>query len=502
MVESSGPLPEVAALPNPLPVVEGSGEGAAAEPEPEPVIRSVPKLATTQLGTAGGELTAGTYRVTIPGLSEALEEVTFAPLLPTDLVEPGPISQVLAAADLQPRYTVTEGMMQLRFPLDPPQEPGTDVQLLTFNRSMDAFFVVDETRVSSDGTVTFRTNMFSQYAVIAAPQLAATSDCEGDSLALRQQIPNRSELNVVGRVERDRRMPRSTAFSVLADLRFFPGAERILFKNEERRLDRNPNDVVYDEDFLVDPRLAGPTIELGRLVQERWIDPVSGGPAFQLRITDAYDSMIEHSSTSNHYRGLAVDLTLSPVPAANLERRREYYGVLGRLSVCAGYDFVHFENRHHIHASSRPTRVAFVEETESGGTRIIVSDLDGTDRVDLSAQTGFPCGSHSITGLAFSEDGRFLDVVTEDEGATRSGFRLPVDGNRYQTLEELPELAQSDLMLVDPSLELHNPEGRIAFSRPAEASLMIEGQDPPPRAEFALTSETTRGTLPTVWSAQ
>lgn len=104
----------------------------------------------------------------------------------------------------------------------------------------------------------------------------------------------------------------------------------------------------YDtEDFLMHPAMILPLTRLNQLVQAEW------GGAFQLRVTDAYDSLLEHDPPESepatryslHYEGRAIDLTLWPVDQSQ-------YGRLCALAHCAGFDWVIHEG-HHCHASIR-----------------------------------------------------------------------------------------------------------------------------------------------------
>ncbi|GAB4414938.1 MAG: hypothetical protein Fur0044_09860 [Anaerolineae bacterium] len=101
------------------------------------------------------------------------------------------------------------------------------------------------------------------------------------------------------------------------------------------------------EDFLMHPAMILPLTRLNHLVQTEW------GGAFQLRITDAYDSLLEHDPPESepstryslHYEGRAIDLTLWPVDQSQ-------YGRLCTLAHCAGFDWVLNEGTH-CHASIR-----------------------------------------------------------------------------------------------------------------------------------------------------
>lgn len=498
VIQEGGTLPDPAAADQPAAdepgeVTESSAQPGGDAPEGMPHDRSLPDPTRATVGAGGGELAAGDYRVVIPGVDDETE-AEWLPIAEVDVLQPRPLSTILAAAELRPFYQLTDGMMQITFPLDRPIERGTRLQLLSHNRSMDAFFVVDENTPSDDGTVTFRTDMFSQYVVIAAPRLAHT-DCEGSPMAIRQRIPNRQEGNAVGQVARDMRMDREAAFAVLADMRFVDGAHTIVFKNEERR--HNPPQFT-DEDFLVDPRLVGPLVDLGHNTLTQWIDPIGGGPAFQLRVTDAYDSMIEHSPTSNHYRGRAVDLTMSPIPAANPQTRARLYGQLSRLAVCAGFDFVHFENRHHVHVSSRETRVAWIEDRSDGSTRLVSTGLDGVNRLEQSALMGYPLASIQVQDLSFTPDGS-LELTGTLYGQVRT-FRVNMRQSVATPLTSpSPVSGPLSQVTVGPTLLLEANYGHLFYRRPSPPLAVGVSHEPPPLAPFALTSNQVHGRLPTVW---
>jgi len=108
----------------------------------------------------------------------------------------------------------------------------------------------------------------------------------------------------------------------------------IVFKREEEP----PFD---EEDIQMHPAALLPLSRLNTLVQEEW------GGLYQLRITDAYDSLLEHDlgqpdnsrRASLHFEGRALDLTTWPI-------KPELYGRLCMLAHCAGFDWVHNEGDH------------------------------------------------------------------------------------------------------------------------------------------------------------
>ncbi len=403
----------------------GSGtEPESAVPAPLPPVPTIERVLTLTPSAADLQL-AGASLEFPQGAVESPVELTVR--FPADLsINPLPPGTLLGSMDVQPWNPPLTSTAIVRIPLQRPVDPSLPLELLAWQPAMRAYLVVATgTWDPQTERASFGVNQLGTFIVRPVPVQSdvGRQQCADTPLRMGRAWPQQSEQDTVGLVEETDRLDRQSAFTWLTDLRLVADPATLEFKNEEVRdsgaTSRDERDH-QDEDFVMDPAAAAATLRLAEAVASEWMDPLSGQPAYRVRLTEAYDSLIEHSRQSTHYHGRAVDLTLSPVPPTSGEARNHFYGRLSSLSICAGFDYVLFENAYHVHASVVPTRVlAQLSNAEEWTMRL---SRPGQWYLQPAGVTG-RAGEHSVDGL------RTL-LVEESQGwlPYRSGL-VPMGSN-------------------------------------------------------------------------
>jgi hypothetical protein len=336
------------------------------------------------LGPDGGTIVAGDCRLEVPGRALDSPAVIQIGCTAVDSIDHElPRGRILAAGHSNPENLGLNRVAKFFVPLQfdiPDAYRETEFELLSWHDGLGAWLTASYGYLVEDSdTVRFLTDHIGPFIVRARPRWSEQrkQQCDVRTLNLGESIPA-DEGATVGVTKLGEKLSRSQAFARLTDVRTLSLPDHLAFKNEEEE-DRHGR--VHadernhrDEDYLMEPSVAEDLMRLTDLVEAEWRTVFTDEPGYDLRVTEAYDSLGEHRDVSTHYQGRALDLTLNPVPKATLRIRRAFYGRLTSLSHCAGFDYSYFENRYHVHVSNRASRLAMLVERKDSGERHLVLD--------------------------------------------------------------------------------------------------------------------------------
>ncbi|KAL0106122.1 hypothetical protein PUN28_016094 [Cardiocondyla obscurior] len=204
-------------------------------------------------------------------------------------------------------------------------------------------------------------------------------------------------------------------------------------------------------------------------------------PGVKLRVTEAWDEEGMHATDSLHYEGRAVDVTTS-------DRDRAKYGMLARLAVEAGFDWVYYESRSHIHCSVKSEKSSAGKSSGCfPGKSLVRTEDGGTKRLDEIHLGDRIAALDSRGDVVYSEVIAFLDRSPSERRQfislnTKSGRVLTLTPSHLVPVEGRStvfavNVQPGDKILVsdtDATSAANEVDSRLRWDTVVETKLVLE----------------------------
>lgn len=241
-------------------------------------------------------------------------------------------------------------------------------------------------------------------------------------------------------------------------------------RNSERFKELTPNyntDIIFKDeedtgaDRLMTQRCKDKLNSLAISVMNMW-------PGVKLRVTEGWDEDGHHSEDSLHYEGRAVDITTS-------DRDRNKYAMLARLAVEAGFDWVYYESKAHIHCSVKSEHSVAAKTGGCFPGDALVSLEGGGTKWMRDVQPGdMVLSSSSPDGLGPLTYSRVLSFLDWQPHVNKTFYVIKTEGGASISL------TAAHLIFVSDCKNTQNSTIRTVFAsdvKPGQCVATSEGSD-------------------------